>query len=140
MDCRIGLLPGTDVAEARAAVERCVAEAAKTDNFLANNPPSVTWHGFLADGYVLQPGSEAEAVLAAAHDAVFGEAMPARVSTAVNDTRYYGLDFGIPALCYGPRGEGIHGFDERADIDSLKATTLAIAAFVADWCGVRPLS
>ena len=67
VDCRIGLLPGTDVAEARAAVERCVAEAAKTDNFLANNPPSVTWHGFLADGYVLEPGTEAEAVLAAAH-------------------------------------------------------------------------
>ncbi|WP_431272333.1 ArgE/DapE family deacylase [Dankookia sp. P2] len=106
VDCRIGLLPGTDVAEARAAVERCVAEAAKGDNFLANNPPSVTWHGFLADGYVLEPGSEAEAVLAAAHTQVFGEAMPARITTAVNDTRFYGLYFGIPGLCYGPKGEG----------------------------------
>jgi acetylornithine deacetylase len=139
VDCRIGLLPGTDVAEARAAVERCVAAAAKTDNFLANNPPSVTWHGFLADGYVLEPGTEAEAVLAAAHGQVFGEDMPARITTAVNDTRFYGLYFGIPGLCYGPKGEGAHAFDERTDLAHLKRTTLAIAAFIADWCGTRPI-
>jgi acetylornithine deacetylase len=140
VDCRIGLLPGTDVAEARAAVERCVAEAARGDNFLANNPPSVTWHGFLADGYVLEPGTEAEAVLAAAHTAVFGEEMPARITTAVNDTRFYGLYFGIPGLCYGPKGEGAHAFDERTELAHLKRTTLSIAAFIADWCGTRPLA
>jgi acetylornithine deacetylase len=138
VDCRIGLLPGTDVAEARAGVERCIAEAAKGDNFLANNPPSVTWHGFLADGYVLEPGTEAEAVLAAVHNQVFGEAMPARITTAVNDTRFYGLYFGIPGLCYGPKGEGAHAFDERTDLAHLKKTTLSIAAFIADWCGTRP--
>jgi acetylornithine deacetylase len=137
VDCRIGLLPGTDVAEAKAGVERCIAEAAKTDNFLANNPPTVTWHGFLADGYVLEPGTEAEAVLAAVHGQVFGEAMPARITTAVNDTRFYGLYFGIPGLCYGPKGEGAHAFDERTELAHLKKTTLAIAAFIADWCGTR---
>jgi acetylornithine deacetylase len=138
VDCRIGLLPGTDVAEARAGVERCVEAAAKLDNFLANNPPQVEWHGFLADGYVLEPGSEAEAVLAAAHAAAFGEPMPARITTAVNDTRFYGLYFGIPGLCYGPKGEGAHAFDERTRLDHLKRTTLSIAAFIADWCGTRP--
>jgi acetylornithine deacetylase len=138
VDCRIGLLPGTEVAEAQAAVERVVADAAKGDDFLANNPPSVSWHGFLADGYVLEPGSEAEAVLARAHEAVWGEAMPARITTAVNDTRFYGLYFGMPGLCYGPRGEGAHAFDERTELAHLQKTTLAIAAFVAEWCGVRP--
>jgi acetylornithine deacetylase len=57
----------------------------------------------------------------------------------VNDTRYYGLYFDIPALCYGPLGEGAHGFDERTDLDFLKTTTLAIAGFIADWCGLKPL-
>jgi acetylornithine deacetylase len=139
VDCRIGLLPGTEVAEAQAGVEACVAAAAKGDAFLANNPPSVTWHGFLADGYVLTPGSEAEAVLAQAHQAVWGEAMPARITTAVNDTRFYGRYFGIPGLCYGPRGEGAHAFDERTNLAHMQKTTLAIAAFIADWCGVRPI-
>ena len=137
VDCRIGLLPGQEVATVQAAVEAAVAAAARADGFMANNPPELTWHGFLADGYVLEPGTEAEAVLARAHAAAFGEAMGARITTAVNDTRFYGLYFGIPGLCYGPRGEGAHAFDERTDLDHLKTTTLAIALFIADWCGVE---
>ncbi len=138
VDCRIGLLPGTQPRAAMEAVERAVAEAARGDRFLEANPPEIIWHGFQADGFVQEPGTEAEAVLAEAHRAAFGEELGVRISTAVNDTRYYGLDFGMPALCYGPRGEGIHGFDERAEIAFLRTTTLSIAAFVADWCGVTP--
>ncbi len=136
VDCRIGLLPGADLAEARAGVERCVAAAAASDGFMANNPPDVVWNGFMADGYVLDPGSEAERILAAAHQAVFGAEMGVRCSTAVNDTRFYGLYHRMPALCYGPRGENHHGFDERAHLATLKDVTLAIAGFVTDWCGV----
>ena len=137
VDCRLGLLPGTDVAEARRGVEQAVAAAARSDHFLANNPPEVVWHGFLADGYVLEPGSEAERVLAAAHAQVFGAPMEERRTTAVNDTRFYGLYFGIPGLCYGPKGEGAPPIDERTDHEHQRPTTLAIAAFIADWCGVR---
>ena len=139
VDCRIGLLPGQDVGEAQRGVERAVAAAARSDNFLANNPPEVQWNGFLADGYVLEPGSEAEVVLEEAHRAAFGADMPARITTAVNDTRFYGLYFDMPALCYGPKGEGAHAFDERTDLAHLKTTTLAMAAFIADWCGLHPL-
>jgi acetylornithine deacetylase len=139
VDCRIGLLPGTDVEQAKLGVERAVREASLSDPFLSNNPPEVVWNGFEADGYVLEPGSEAEGVLAGAHRQAFGADMGARISTAVNDTRYYGLYFDIPALCYGPLGEGAHGFDERTDLDFLKTTTLAIAGFIADWCGLKPL-
>jgi acetylornithine deacetylase len=119
-------------------MERCVAEAARGDNFLANNPPEVLWHGFLADGYVLEPGSEAERVLAAAHAQVFGAPMQERRTTAVNDTRFYCLYYGIPDLCYRPKGEGAHAFDERTDLEELCRCTLTIAAFIADWCGVTP--
>ncbi|MFN6998982.1 MAG: ArgE/DapE family deacylase [Elioraea tepidiphila] len=138
VDCRIGLLPGTEVADAMAGVERAVREATAGDAFLANNPPELVWHGFQADGYVLEPGSEAEAVLASAHAQVHGGAMLERRSTAVNDTRFYGLYFGIPALCYGPKGEGAHAFDERTSIEDLRRCTLTIAAFIADWCGLTP--
>ena len=140
VDCRIGLLPGTSLEEARAGVARCVTDAARADSFMANNPPELIWNGFMADGYVLEPGSEAEAVLAAAHQQVFGTAMEERRSTAVNDTRFYGLYHRMPALCYGPRGENHHGFDERGHLATLRQTTLAIAAFVADWCGLQEAS
>ena len=137
VDCRIGLLPGTDLAEARRGVQEVVSQAAKLDGFMANNPPEVIWNGFQADGFVQQPSTEAEAVLAAAHHAVFGEAMGARLSTAVNDTRFYGLYHRMPALCYGPVGQNHHGFDEASYLPALKRTTLAIALFIAEWCGTR---
>lgn len=140
VDCRIGLLPGTSLDEARAGVRRCVDEAARADGFMANNPPELIWNGFQADGYVLEPGSEAERTLAAAHRQVFGAEMEERHSTAVNDTRFYGLYYRMPALCYGPRGENHHGFDECGELETLRRVTLVIAAFVADWCGVRPLT
>ena len=136
VDCRIGLLPSTDVADAMAGVERVVKQAAVGDGFLANNPPEVIWHGFKADGFHLAPGSEAEAVLAAAHSAVHGAPMEERRSTAVNDTRYFGRYYDIPALCYGPKGEGNHGFDERTRLADLRQCTVTIAKFIADWCGV----
>jgi acetylornithine deacetylase len=140
VDCRIGLLPGTTLADARAEVERCVAAAATADAFLANNKPEVIWNGFQADGFILEPGTEAERVLGAAHQAVFQAPMAGRLGTGVNDTRFYGLYYGMPALCYGPRGEGAHAFDERAHLPTLKKTTVTIAAFIADWCGTRPLA
>jgi acetylornithine deacetylase len=140
VDCRIGLLPGTSLEEARAGVQRCVEAAARADGFMANNPPDLIWNGFQADGYVLEPGSDAEAVLASVHQQVFGAPMEERRSTAVNDTRFYGLYHHMPALCYGPKGENHHGFDERGKLESQRQITLAIAAFIADWCGLRPIA
>jgi hypothetical protein len=111
---------------------------AKGDGFMANNPPEIVWTGFQTDPYVLEPGSESEAVLAAAHASVHGGSLPERRTTAVNDTRYYGLYFDIPGLCYGPKGEGAHAFDERTSIEDLRKCTRTMATFIADWCGIRP--
>ncbi len=137
VDCRIGLLPGTDLATARQQVLDAVAKAAKNDGFMANNPPEVIWNGFQADGYVLEPDSDAERVLAQVHEQVFGKKIEFRNSTGVADSRMYGLYYGIPGICYGPAGEGAHAFDERAYLPNLKETTVALAAFIAEWCGIR---
>ncbi len=138
VDCRIGLVPGTTPEEAMAGIEATVRAAAKGDGFMANNPPEIVWTGFQTDPYVLEPGSDAEATLAAAHAEIHGGEMPARRTTAVNDARYYGLYFDIPGLCYGPKGEGAHAFDERTSIEELRKCTLTIANFISKWCGLRP--
>ena len=138
VDCRIGLVPGTTPEQAMAGIEATVRATAKGDGFMANNPPEIVWTGFQTDPYVLEPGSEAEAVLAAAHASVHGGSLPERRTTAVNDTRYYGLYFDIPGLCYGPKGEGAHAFDERTSIEDLRKCTRTMATFIADWCGIRP--
>jgi acetylornithine deacetylase len=139
LDCRLGLLPGETPAEAMKGIEQCLAEAQKNDSFLSSNPAELVWSGFQADPSVCEPGSAAEAALAAVHERVFEQKLEDRISTAVNDTRYYAVDYGIPALCYGPYGVGPHAFDERVDLDSVRKTTLSIALFVAQWCGLKAL-
>lgn len=139
IDCRIGLLPGEEIETLKEAIQAAVRSAAIRDLFLQTAPPRIIWNGFLAEGAVLAPGSEAEAALRASHRKVFGADMEERVSTAVNDTRFYGPYFGITSLCYGPAGKGMHGVNERANLESLKKTTLVLADFIANWCGLQRL-
>jgi len=137
-DMRIGLYPGQDLAAVRAEVEATLAQAAKKDAFLAHNPPQVVYHGFQAEGYVLQKDTEAQRLLERCHAAVAGAALGQRVGTGTTDARFYGLYAGIPALVYGPKAENIHAFDERVELASVRRVTQSVALFIAEWCGVEP--
>ncbi|MGF3022411.1 ArgE/DapE family deacylase [Methylobacterium aquaticum] len=139
IDCRIALYPGTSAAEAAREIEAAVAAFARDDAFLSNSPPRVTFHGFFAEGYVLEEGSEAEAVLGRAHEAATGTALKSFMTAGYLDTRVHALYDRVPALCYGPKSENIHGFDERVSLASLKRITTAMALFVAEWCGTEPV-
>jgi acetylornithine deacetylase len=141
VDCRMGVLPGQDLEQAKQEILDCVAGAARTHPFLGNNPPEVVWNGFQAEGWVLEDADEPEAVFQAAWSDVFGpgKAPKDRLMTALTDTRFYGLYYGIPSLCFGPRAQSIHGFDERVELDSIRQATETIALFVARWCGLNRL-
>ncbi|MCU4179361.1 ArgE/DapE family deacylase [Bosea sp. BH3] len=140
VDCRVGLYPGVTAKEIAQRIEDCIRAAARADSFLANNPPKVTFNGFWAEGYVLEPGSEAEAVLARAHESALGKPLKSFTTVAYLDTRVHALYDKIPALCYGPMGENIHAFDERVSLASVKRITGAMALFIAEWCGVESIS
>jgi acetylornithine deacetylase len=114
-----------------------VAQAASRDPFLARNPPAIVYHGFQAEGYVLQKETEAQSLLERCHAAVAGAALGQRTGTGTTDARFYGLYAGIPALVYGPNAENIHAFDERVELASVRRVTQAVALFVAEWCGVE---
>src|SRR3954462_7039773 len=139
LDCRIAIYPGVHAADAAREIEQAVSAFAREDRFFANNPPKVTFNGFFAEGYVLEPGSEAERVLANAHEAATGRALESFMSAAYLDTRVYALYVRVPALCYGPISQNIHGFDERVSLSSVKRITTAMALFVAEWCGVEKI-
>ena len=106
--------------------------------FLANNPPEVEWSGYLSHGYVMRDDPTVREVLESAHNAVTGRPLDRRLATSLNDARFYDRHFGMPAFCYGPIGERIHGFNERLNLASLRETTKTIANFVALWCGIEP--
>jgi acetylornithine deacetylase len=137
VDCRIAVLPGWSIAECQKEILACVATAARDHRFLSNNPPEVEWSGFLSEGYELKDAGEAEAAFGRAFTAVYGGAVQDLVFTALTDTRFYGLNYGIPSLCFGATGEAIHGFNEYVDLESLRKATRATALFIAEWCGVE---
>ena len=39
------------------------------------------------------------------------------VFTALTDTRFYGLNYNIPSLCFGASGAAMHGFNEYVDLE-----------------------
>ena len=139
VDFRISLLPGKTAEAAKKEITDCVAAFAHQDPFLSNIPPTVTFNGFQAEGYELKPGSDAEATLAAAHEAVFGQKPKPEISLAYLDSRVYALFDKVPTLNYGCISRGVHGFDEGVNLPSLKKTTTALALFIAEWCGVEEI-
>jgi acetylornithine deacetylase len=139
LDCRIAIYPGTSAQEAAREIEKAVADFARTDKLLANNPPHVVFNGFTAEGYVLAPGSEAEAVLARSHQVATGKQLESFMSAAYLDARVYALYDKVPTLCYGPSSRGVHGVDECVSLPSVQRITAAMTLFIAEWCGVEPL-
>lgn len=137
VDCRIAILPGWSVKDAQGEIRACVAAAARDHRFLSNSPPEVVWSGFLSEGYELKESAEAEVAFGAAYTAVYGGKVEDLVFTALTDTRFYGLNYNIPSLCFGASGAAMHGFNEYVDVNSLRQSTKATALFVAEWCGVE---
>lgn len=140
LHCRIAIYPGRAAADAAREIEEAVAAFSRADGFLANNPPRVTFDGFFAEGYVLPEGSDAERALGDAHSISTGRPLETFMTAAYLDTRVHALYDRVPALCYGPVGRNIHGFDECVSLSSLKRITGTMALFVAEWCGVEALA
>jgi acetylornithine deacetylase len=140
IDCRIAIYPGISSTDAAHEIEAQITAFARGDRYLANNPPVVTWNGFFVEGYELEPGSDAEAALRRAHHAAVGMPLESFMTPAYLDARVHALYDKIPTLCYGPKSENIHGFDERVSLASVKRITGAMALFVAEWCGVEAVA
>ena len=138
VDCRVSIYPGQRAEDAAREITDRVAAFAQQDAFLSNNPPQIVFNGFYAEGFVLEPGTEAEAVLGRAHEAAIGQPLKSFMTAGYLDTRVYALYNQIPALCYGPISRNIHGIDECVSLPSVLRITQAMALFVAEWCGVEP--
>ena len=133
-------LPRPDNVRIAREIEDAVRAFSRNDSFLANNPPRVTFNCFLAEVYVLDEASDAEAVLGHAHKAATGTELESFMTAGYLDTRVHALYDRVPALCYGPISRNIRGFDEAVSLASLKRITTTMALFVAEWCGVEPVA
>lgn len=131
--CRLALYPGERASDLQLKVEETVAQAvAGLPGFEAH----VAYDGFACEGYTLDSDAPMIAALGSAAELVTGQ-QPVRIaSTATTDARSFVLHGGSPAVCYGPRAEGIHSVDERVWLPSVLETAQTLALFIADWCGL----
>ncbi len=122
LSCRIAMYPGQDPAELQRAVEAAVA------------PYPVRYDGFVCEGSVVDEGEDVVVALGDAYAAVHGDRPALRATTATTDARHF-VRRGIPAICFGPQAEQIHGIDERVSLRSMGEVARVLARFVLDWCG-----
>lgn len=139
IDCRIAIVPGISAQSAADEIEKKVSDFARNDPYLSEHDPKITWNGFFSEGYVLEPGSDAENTLRKSHKLATGEELTNQTSTAYLDARVHSIYDKIPALVYGPISGDIHGFDEWVSVESVKRVTTAMALFIAEWCGVEKI-
>lgn len=153
LQVRVATYPGTRAEDAWSEIMECVTDAGRgtTEKTGAAGGPGgspagasarpsfetvLTPNGFYADGYVLEPGGDAEALLEQTHRAVFGAELTSFTTPGYLDGRVFTNYGQMPTLVYGPVSENIHGFDERVNVESVRRCTKSMALFIAEWCGI----
>jgi acetylornithine deacetylase len=137
VDMRLGFYPGVKPAEVRAEVEALLREAHAAHPARASVKVEVSYHGFQAEGLVVDLQQPALQALMQAHHDITGQVCGTRATTATTDVRFFHLYGHIPSTCYGPRGANIHGVDEWVSISSLQQVTAVLALYIARWCGLE---
>ncbi len=135
---RYGVALDEDPADARAAFEHTVAQAAASDPWLYDHPPVVTWPGGqFASGSIAVDDPLVGQTLAAVA-AVTGSPPPVSAVPYGSDLRLYTGVGGIPTLHYGPGDVRFaHAPREQVRIDDVIESARALALLVARRCGAH---
>lgn len=139
LGCAMTLVPGERLDAAMAEVEEAVAEAARADPWLARHPPRIAW---LAGVSAAETGEDERLWrVASAALSRLGARPAVNPLHTSSDIRNPIVQKGIPTVGFGPLCGGLtmSGLsDEWVDLADTRRAVAAVAAVVADWCGVRP--
>jgi acetylornithine deacetylase len=135
---RLGVRLDEDPADARRALEECVAEACAADPWLRAHPPAVTWPGGQFAPGRLPDGHRLPGVLRGAwSDTAGGPALRERGATYGSDLRLYAAA-GIPTLQFGPGDIQVaHSAGERVSIRETLAVARALVVAVLRTVGTK---
>ena len=134
IDCRMGFIPGENLAEIRALVACTVAEANAGDAWMEENPAEIEWYGWQTDPWQQDPEVPFIQTVRSETGAVIGAPAVLRGATGGNDARFAAY-YDMPSCCLGHYNENMHGIDERVSLPSVVKTTRILAGIVANWCG-----
>ena len=119
-------------------VSAAILAASTEDPWLASHPPAIRATGFRAEGHLLPAEHWLADEMAEAHVAATGTRPQRAAVGATTDARYYLNQFGVPALCYGPRARNIHAIGEAVELASIVTGAKAMARFIADFYASQP--
>jgi acetylornithine deacetylase len=127
---RVGYPADWEVAAAQRAVREALERATAAPTWPAGASVTLSFDGFRAVGYRLDPGHALVRGVADAHEAVHGNRpQPFRLASTT-DARHYLNELALPALCYGPRVRNIHGVDEAVELASIVAGARTLTRFI----------
>jgi acetylornithine deacetylase len=130
---RVGFPTEWSPSHAEKRVRAAISHAAVGHAWLREHVPQVDLTGFRAQGYALDPHDPLVRSVAAAHRSAHGYDTPVTQVASTTDARIYLNQFGIPALCYGPRVRNIHGIDEAVELQSIIDGARTLARFLFEW-------
>jgi len=133
-DVRVGFAPGKSPEEVRKQVEEKLSHAANALGVVHK----IEYHGFQAEGCIMDKESEMMKLLGECHQKVTQEKVKYAPVTCTTDARFFQLYQGIPTTCYGPESAAIHGIDESVSLESMKNTSRVLAVFISEWCKLEP--
>lgn len=136
MEVRFSYNPGERVGDVQERIAGGLLDAARSDEWLAEFPPEITWFGFQAEPAVYDTEDELSRTLEANHLATVGRPLERVPFAATIDNRFFRLYYDMPTVCYGPVGARLHAPDEWVDLASLRQLTHVLAGTILDWCGV----
>lgn len=137
MDVRLSFYPDMTREYVREQIETRLAEAHAAMRGREGINYKVIYQGFQSEGCVLDAAQPMVTELSRCHQEVTGRAIELVAGTGTTDARTFNLYGPIPATCYGPTGESIHGIDEWVSVSSTLQCTEVITRFIARWCGVN---
>lgn len=133
---RMGVILGEDVADARAAFEQAVRDAAAADPWLADNPPTVAWEGGQFASGELEEGHPLIGEVADAVEVINGTRPLTGAAPYGSDLRLYRGIGGIPTLQYGPGDvRYAHAPREQVSISELIEVTRSLAVMAVTRLG-----
>lgn len=135
---RFGIAVGEDTTTARRAFEQIVAQAAQSDPWLTEHPPTVEWWGGQFESASIPVDHPIVSTVTAAYHDISGAQPIIRGMPYGADMRLLVNNGGTPTLMFGPGDiRKAHQPDEYVPIADLVATVQTLALTALRFCGVQ---
>jgi len=133
---RLGVFPGEELEEARAALRTAIDEAARRRPWLVAHPPVVEWFEGRFEPGSTPVDSPIVQLVARGHEGVTGTAPGLIGIPSGTDLRLFTRHAGIPTVMYGPGSvRQAHSADEFVSVDEMVTCTKVVARTLLEWCG-----